>query len=129
LCLIGLLEYTPQPLPSQYFSIPSNHPFIRRQIKWAIEEMALNKQRNHKSDYVRKFFLIHELHYVISLLLLTPSNGSFFACFLCYEKMKVGLCNLCAICVSACLCAGESPVLTFERLDQSLLNLVCTSGY
>jgi hypothetical protein len=31
---------------SQYFSIPSNHPSIWRQIKYANEEMSLNNQRN-----------------------------------------------------------------------------------
>jgi hypothetical protein len=74
----------------------SNQPSIRRQTKCAIEEIT----KGTISHIMLEIFPIHELHYVISLLFLTPSNGTFLACFLSHEKMKVGLCDLHAACVS-----------------------------
>jgi hypothetical protein len=47
---------------------------------------------------------------------------TFLAHFPCFQKIKVGLW---ITSLSVCLCVCESPLLTFECLNQSLWNLVC----
>jgi hypothetical protein len=50
-----------------------------------------------------------------------PSDGGLFSLLSLFWKNEVGLWDHISIHVCVCLCI--SPLLTFERLDQSLWNL------